>query len=117
MTTIALRRKAAQLAKQPYAVDLEVERLRDDSVVYVASVRELLGCRAQGATRQEAIAELDEVLTEYIESALEHGANVPGPAITRQAVRGRRREGGRAVGSRDSRRTAPKRTSKTSVAA
>ncbi|GEM_PF-2860165 len=105
MTASELKLRAAKLADRPYAVDLAVERLNDGSVVYVATVRELLGCIAQGKTRKEAISELDEVLTEYIETVLEDGLEVPEPAITRTLKNRRAKVAGRSGSSRTSRRS------------
>ena len=80
MTTNALRRKAIALARRPYTVKLYPDQANDGSVLYVAEVRELPGCLAQGETRREAIRELDSVLIDYIQSILEDGLDVPPPA-------------------------------------
>jgi predicted RNase H-like HicB family nuclease len=117
MTSTELKLRAAKLADRPYAVKLTLERLRDGSVVYVASVRELMGCLAQGATRKEAIAELDEVLTEYIESILEDGLEVPEPAITRAQTRRRIKAATPTARPRVAPRTTLKGTTKSPLAA
>ena len=46
---------------------------------YVVDVPELHGCMAHGATRQEAIANAEEAITFWIETAREDGLTVPTP--------------------------------------
>ena len=46
---------------------------------YVVDVPELPGCMAHGATRQEAIANAEEAITFWIETAREDGLTVPTP--------------------------------------
>ena len=46
---------------------------------YVVDVPELSGCMAHGATRQEAIANAEEAITFWIETAREDGLTVPTP--------------------------------------
>jgi len=54
---------------------------------YVAEVPELAGCAADGATYQEALANVEVVVAEWIETAQELGRPVPEP------------KGGRLVGA------------------
>ncbi len=49
----------------------------DDS--YVAEVPELPGCMADGATYQEALANAEVIIAEWIETAREIGRNIPEP--------------------------------------
>jgi len=44
---------------------------------FVAEVPELAGCAADGATRQEALANVEVVIEEWIETARELGRVVP----------------------------------------
>ncbi len=46
---------------------------------FVAEVPELPGCMADGATRQEAIANAETVIREWVETARELGRPVPKP--------------------------------------
>ena len=46
---------------------------------FIAEVPELAGCAADGATYQEAIAAVEVVIGEWIETAKELGRPVPGP--------------------------------------
>lgn len=46
---------------------------------YIATVPELPGCAADGATRQEALAAVEVVIAEWIETAKELGRPVPEP--------------------------------------
>ncbi len=46
---------------------------------FIAEVPELAGCAADGATRQEALANVEVVIDEWIETAREIGRDVPEP--------------------------------------
>ena len=49
----------------------------DDS--FLAEVPELPGCAADGATRQEALANVEVVVAEWLETARELGRPIPEP--------------------------------------
>ncbi len=49
----------------------------DDS--FIAEVPELPGCAADGMTRQEAIANAEVIIREWIETARELGRAIPEP--------------------------------------
>lgn len=51
----------------------------DDQICYMAYHHELPGCKAQGATWQEAIASLNEARRDYIAALLEDGMEIPCP--------------------------------------
>ena len=46
---------------------------------FIAEVPELAGCAADGPTRQEALANVETVIGEWIETAQELGSTVPEP--------------------------------------
>jgi predicted RNase H-like HicB family nuclease len=46
---------------------------------YIAEVPELPGCMADGSTYQEALANTERIIEEWIESAREMGRPVPEP--------------------------------------
>jgi len=46
---------------------------------FIAEVPELPGCAADGATYQEALANLEVVIQEWIETAKELGRSIPEP--------------------------------------
>jgi predicted RNase H-like HicB family nuclease len=46
---------------------------------FIAEVPELAGCAADGATRQEALANLEIVIAEWLETARELGRVIPEP--------------------------------------
>ena len=46
---------------------------------FIAEVPELPGCGADGATYQGALANAEEVIAEWIETAKEWGRPIPGP--------------------------------------
>lgn len=51
---------------------------REDDA-FLAEVPELPGCAADGATRQEALANVETVTGEWIETARERGGEIPEP--------------------------------------
>ena len=59
-----------------YAVHI---RWSDEDQAYIAVVPELPGCMADGATYGEAAANVQLVMREWIETALELGRPVPAP--------------------------------------
>jgi predicted RNase H-like HicB family nuclease len=46
---------------------------------FIAEVPELAGCAADGATRQEALANVEVVIAEWIETARDLGRSIPEP--------------------------------------
>ena len=46
---------------------------------FIAEVPELAGCAADGATRQEALANVEVVIGEWIDTARELGRVIPEP--------------------------------------
>jgi predicted RNase H-like HicB family nuclease len=51
----------------------------DEDKAFIAEVPELAGCAADGSTRQEAIANAEVVIAEWLETARELGRPVPEP--------------------------------------
>lgn len=51
----------------------------DDDEAFIAEVPELPGCAADGATRQEALVNVETVIAEWIETANELGRPIPEP--------------------------------------
>lgn len=51
----------------------------EDDNAYIAEVPELPGCMADGRTYQEALANAEVVISQWIETALELGRSVPQP--------------------------------------
>ncbi len=50
---------------------------QDDA--FIAEVPELLGCMADGATYEEAVANVQRVISEWIDTAKELGREIPAP--------------------------------------
>lgn len=50
-----------------------------DDQAYIAEVPELPGCAADGATYQEALANAEGIIREWIETARELGRPIPEP--------------------------------------
>lgn len=57
----------------------------DEDGVFVAEVPALPGCVSQGATREEAIANVREAIEGYLESLDEHDEPIP-PPISEEIV-------------------------------
>jgi len=51
----------------------------NEDETFVAEVPELAGCAADGATRQEALANVETVIAEWLETARELGRTIPEP--------------------------------------
>jgi predicted RNase H-like HicB family nuclease len=51
----------------------------EEDAAFVAEVPELSGCMADGATYQEALANAEVVIQEWIETATELGRPIPKP--------------------------------------
>ncbi|NUO82338.1 type II toxin-antitoxin system HicB family antitoxin [candidate division KSB1 bacterium] len=58
---------------------------QDEDGMFVAEVPSLPGCISQGATRDEAVANIREAIQAYIESLKKHNEPVPLP-ITQEVV-------------------------------
>jgi predicted RNase H-like HicB family nuclease len=52
---------------------------REDDKAYIAEVPELAGCMADGYTYQEALAHIEIVIQEWIETAEDIGRSIPEP--------------------------------------
>jgi predicted RNase H-like HicB family nuclease len=51
----------------------------NEDAAFIAEVPELAGCAADGATYQEAVANVEIVIREWIETAQELGRPIPEP--------------------------------------
>ncbi len=51
----------------------------DEDQAFIADVPELPGCSADGASYQEAVANVETVIQEWIETAQELGRSIPAP--------------------------------------
>lgn len=51
----------------------------DEDQAFIAEVPELPGCASDGATYQEALANVQVVIEEWIETAKEQGRPIPEP--------------------------------------
>lgn len=58
---------------------------QDEDGVFIAQVPSLPGCISQGQTRGEALANIKEAITGYLESLAKHDEPIP-PAITEEVV-------------------------------
>jgi antitoxin HicB len=76
-----IKAQAEYYAQLPYTI--VVEREDDQDVYYVARILELDGLLMTGETPEEAVAELEAVKKEWIESYLELGNKMPKPLKSR----------------------------------
>jgi predicted RNase H-like HicB family nuclease len=60
----------------PYEVNI---RSSADDDAFIAEVPELPGCMADGPTRRDALANVERVIREWIETAADEGRPVPKP--------------------------------------
>ena len=67
-------------SKHRYEITL---RWSDEDQAYIAEVPELAWCAADGATYQEALAKVEVVIDEWIETAKELGRPIPEPKAAR----------------------------------
>lgn len=51
----------------------------DEDGAFIAEVPELPGCAADGPTRQDAVAKVETVIQEWIETARDLGRPIPEP--------------------------------------
>jgi predicted RNase H-like HicB family nuclease len=51
----------------------------EEDQAFIAEVPELAGCAADGSTRQEALANAETVIPEWLETAKELGRTIPEP--------------------------------------
>lgn len=51
----------------------------EEDQAFIAEVPELPGCAADGATRQDALANAEIVMVEWLETARELGRQIPKP--------------------------------------
>jgi len=58
---------------------------QDEDGVFVAQVPSLPGCVTQGATRREAVSNVEEAIAVYVESLSERGEAIP-PSINEELV-------------------------------
>ncbi len=70
---------AERLASRGYAIITSRDKLTDGKLVFLVEHPELDGCMAQGATLDDALAELRDATVEYIYYLLEDGFAVPDP--------------------------------------
>lgn len=61
-----------------YNYEINIYWSEDDNA-FIAEAPELPGCMADGKTRQEAIENIEKIMSEWIEIAKEDGEEIPHP--------------------------------------
>lgn len=61
-----------------YEYEMIIDWSEEDQA-YIAEVPELAGCMADGATYQETVKNAEQVIAEWLETAVELGRYVPEP--------------------------------------
>lgn len=51
----------------------------DDDGCFIAEVPELSGCMADGKTRYEVLQNIEQIIDEWIETAVQENRNIPVP--------------------------------------
>ena len=51
----------------------------EEDNAFIAEVPELAGCMADGATAKDALHNVEQIITEWIETAQELGRSIPAP--------------------------------------
>ena len=67
--------------KQPYHIEIVWSESEDGDAGWVAEVKELRGCIAQGRSREELLENIDRAMEAWIDDALEAGDPIPEPRI------------------------------------
>jgi predicted RNase H-like HicB family nuclease len=70
----------------PYTLYAEPKRDSDGSNYWTAEYLELRGCKTDGDTEAEAVANLQELFDEYISAHVENNMEIPEPAPLPPAV-------------------------------
>lgn len=67
------------MARQDKLLEQVIIHWSEEDNAFVAEVPELPGCMADGETYQEALANVEEIIQEWIETALELRRPIPEP--------------------------------------
>ena len=79
MATEATEERLRELCDLPWHIEIVHSETEDGDAGWVAEVRELSGCIAQGRTPDELFANIDRALQAWIWAVLESGETVPEP--------------------------------------
>lgn len=69
--------------RTPYSLVVQFDCYDEPNRLYSAYHPELLGCRGQGRTPEEAIASLDEAREHYLDALARAGVSPPPPIVIR----------------------------------
>jgi len=65
-----------------YRIEIRPDQYEDGSIAYIAEIPELPGCKAHGATVEEAHQNILDAQHEYIEALVAEGLPIPAPTPT-----------------------------------
>jgi len=80
-----INRSVEDYKRLPYRLYLEPVCDSDGSKYWTAEYIELRGCKTEGETEAEAVANLQELFDEYILAKIESNAEIPIPTLTPMA--------------------------------
>ena len=72
--------QAEKLAERNYTILMSVDKLSNGKEIFMAKNPELFGCMAQGASRKEAVENLNKARVDYIYDSIVNGVPLPDPA-------------------------------------
>ncbi len=71
----------------PYTLRTDLVKDSDGSEYWTAEYLELRGCKTDGTSEAEAVANVQELFDEYITARMERGNEIPGPTPSPVVVR------------------------------
>ena len=67
--------------RRPYHIEIVWSESEEGDAGWVAEVKELRGCIAQGRTREELLENIDRAMEAWIDDALDAGDPIPEPRV------------------------------------
>lgn len=65
-----------------YRIEIRPDQYEDGSIAYIAEIPELPGCKAHGATVEEAQENILDAQRDYLEALVQEGLLIPAPTPT-----------------------------------
>lgn len=84
--TLDIIKQAEKIAAMDFQIQVDREDDHEGPPIYVAHIAEIPECVAQGASPEQAQAELREILVDVIKYMLDSGIDVPRPSARAGSV-------------------------------